>query len=64
MSTTIYTREELIHEFKWTWGRHRGRTSIAAEILGIKENTLERALSRARKDGVAIEFTTGKQDIE
>lgn len=49
-------RDLVISEFKHTWSRHGGRISIAAPILGMTPHALQRALYRARKDGVDVRF--------
>ena len=56
MSRAMYTREELITEYQWTWPRHHGVISVAAEILGMTPSALARALSRAKRDGALVEF--------
>jgi hypothetical protein len=49
-------REELVAEFEHTRGRHGGRVSLAAPILGVTPFALARALFRAKRDGVHVRF--------
>jgi hypothetical protein len=46
--------DELIAEYEHTWDRHRGRISVAAEILGMTPNSLSRAIYRARQRGIDV----------
>jgi hypothetical protein len=49
-------RDLVLAEFRHTYGRHGGRVSIAAGILGMTPVALQRALYRARNDGEAVTF--------
>ena len=45
------TLEELIDEFRWVWPRHSGRITLAAPILGLTANGLEKRFRQARREG-------------
>jgi ABC-type molybdate transport system permease subunit len=49
-------RALVVSEFRHTYGRHGGRITVAAPILGMTPTALSRALYRARKDGERVEF--------
>lgn len=50
-------RDLVLSEFMHTWGRHGGRITIAAPILGMTPIALQRALYRARHDGQGVPFS-------
>jgi len=47
-------RAELLYEYNKLWDRHRGNTLIAAQLLGMTRAALERAIYRARADGIQV----------
>jgi hypothetical protein len=49
-------RDLVVSEFMHTYGRHGGRITLAARILGMTPHALQRALYRARKDGEQVTF--------
>ena len=49
-------RHLVVSEFQHTYTRHGGRVSIAAPILGMRNEALARALFRARKNGYDVRF--------
>ena len=53
------SNEELVAEFEWTRPRHGGDITVAAAIFGMTPEGIERALYRARKRGVEVEFSRG-----
>ena len=50
-------REQMLKEFERTRDFHHGRVEVAAALLGLKPESLARALYRARKAGVSVAFT-------
>lgn len=52
-----HSREEMLRIFEDTRPIHHGKIDQAAPILGMTEESLERALYRARKAGVDVAFT-------
>ena len=53
----IVRRDEWLPDYEMTWDRHKGNTMLAAQILGMKRETLERAIYRARAAGVQIRIS-------
>lgn len=53
-------RAEMVEDFIDTLGTHGGDTYAAAERLCIPVDTLERALYRAKADGVDVTFARGR----
>ena len=49
-------RDLVVSEFMHTYGRHGGRITVAAPILGMTPHALHRALYRARNAGVRVSF--------
>lgn len=54
------TREVLIEDYLDTLGHHGGDIKLAAERLGMAVNSLERALFRAREDGITVPMKRGE----
>lgn len=50
------SRDEVVSLFNETYSRHGGRVDQAAAILGMSPSSLDRALFRAKKDGVEVTF--------
>lgn len=52
---------DTVEDFKWTFADHNGDVSVAADRLGMKPDTLARALYRAKKRGQEIVFYDNSQ---
>lgn len=57
---TTRTRQVLIEDYLDTLGYHGGDVLVAAERLGMSVDALERALFRARKDGIEVPMKRGE----
>lgn len=53
------SNDELVAEFEWTRPRHGGDITVAAGIFGMTAEGIERALYRARKRGIDVQFSRG-----
>lgn len=51
------SRAEVLRDYEETWDEHRGNLHAAAARLGMTKTALERALYRARKDGVQVRIS-------
>jgi hypothetical protein len=47
---------ETVEDFKWTFADHNGDVRVAADRLGMKPDTLARALYRAKQRGQDVVF--------
>ena len=52
---------ETVEDFKWTFADHGGDVLVAAQRLGMKPDTLARALYRAKQRGQDIVFYDSSQ---
>ena len=48
---------DIVREFEWTRPRHGGVVLFAAPVLGLSVAGLDQILVRARRRGIAVEFT-------
>ena len=60
MSTRHMSTAEFIEEFQWTWIRHGGRVSLAAEVFQARPEAIARRLARAKAKGIEVTFIDDK----
>ena len=61
MSTRHMSTAEFIAEFEWTWIRHGGRVSLAAEVFQARPEAIARRLARAKAKGIEVTFIDDKK---
>lgn len=61
MSTRHMSTAEFIAEFQWTWVRHGGRVSLAAEVFQARPDAIVRRLARAKAKGIDVNFIDDKK---
>lgn len=61
MSTRHMSTAEFIAEFQWTWVRHGGRVSLAAEVFQARPDAIARRLARAKAKGIDVNFIDDKK---